>query len=196
MKKFPGIFTVGLMMAVVFSFLGGCATYPQKNFLSQATYGKGYDDVWETVVGTLNGMNMNIKTLEKTSGKIEVEGPDLELRKYVLGRYDSLYCYCVLPHQRNDLRKLVGNYAIALTRDSDNRTSVIIDATFLASVYEGEIFSGWLRCPSKGIFEPFLLKQVESQLSARKAPAPPPPEKTEKRTPSRNFDWWKPSRGY
>ena len=184
-------------MAAVLFLPGGCATYPQKNFRSQETYGKGYDQVWDTVVVTLNGMNMDIKTMEKTRGRIEVEGPGMEMRKYVLGRYDSIYCYCVVPHQRNDIRELVGNYAIALTRDGDSRTSVIIDATFLASVYDGETFSGWLPCPSKGIFEPFFLNQVEARLNAVKTPPPPPPPpKEERKTPPRNLDWWKPSRGY
>lgn len=200
MRKSPTVFAVGMTIAVGVFLLGGCATYPQKGFRSQETYGSNYEEVWEVVVDTLNGMNLKIKTMEKDSGRIVTEGPDLELRKYALGRYDSVYCYCVSPYGRDDLRGLVGNYAIALTRDDKNRTTVILDATFLASMYAGNAFSGWLSCPSKGIFEPFFLKQVESRLNARKAqaaPAPTPRAIERKREgPSRNFDWWKPSRGY
>jgi hypothetical protein len=195
-------FTVRLAIAMGVLLLAGCATYPQKGIQSQATYGNRYEEVWDAVVDTLNGMNLKVRTMEKASGNIMTEGPDLELQKYVLGRYESIYCYCVSPYGRDDLRQLFGNYAIVLTRDAANRTSVILDATFLASMHAGNDFRGWLPCPSKGIFEPFFLKQVESRLSARKTQAVPrtyerTPERTSERsTPTRNLEWWKPARGY
>src|SRR4030067_1119694 len=82
-----------------------------------------------------------------------------------------------------DLRGLVGEYTISVLRGTGLRTSVRIDASYRASQYTDERFSEWLPCASKGVFEPFFLEQVESRLRATKGP-------------SRNLDWWKPSRGY
>jgi len=158
-------------------------------------------------MATLQEGNWKIKTMEKDSGRIVADDPGLVLRKYMLGRYDSTYCYCVLQYPRDVLGQLLGTYAIALTRycvlqyprdvlgqllgtyaialtrEKELRTSVNIDASFQATLFAENKFAGWLPCPTKGVFEPFFLDWVKSRLR------PPKP-------PSWNFEWWIPSRGY
>src|SRR3990172_9851177 len=174
----------GFLIASSFFFLGGCATYPtREETRSRETFGNGYEEVWEAVVATLREGNWNIKTMEKDSGRIVADDTSLELRKYILGRYDSAYCFCVLQYPRDVLGQLLGTYTVALTREKELRTSVNIDAPFQATLFAENKFAGWLPCPTKGVFEPFFLYRVKSLLR------PPKP-------PSRNFEWWIPSRGY
>jgi len=184
MGKSARLLVAGFLIASSFSFLGGCATYPSREETrSRETFGNGYEEVWEAVVATLREGNWKITTMEKDSGRIVADDPGLELRKYMLGRYDSSYCYCVLQYPRDVLGQLLGTYAIALTREKELRTSVNIDASFQATLFAENQFAGWLPCPTKGVFEPFFLDRVKSRLR------PPKP-------PSRNFEWWIPSRGY
>ena len=184
MGKSARLLVAGFLIASSFSFLGGCATYPtREETRSRETFGSGYEEVWEAVMATLQEGNWKIKTMEKDSGRIVADDPGLELRKYMLGRYDSTYCFCVLQYPRDVLGQLLGTYAIALTREKELRTSVNIDASFQATLFAENKFAGWLPCPTKGVFEPFFLDRVKSRLR------PPKP-------PSRNFEWWIPSRGY
>jgi hypothetical protein len=155
----------------------------QETIRFQETFGYGYGEVWEAVVATLREGDWEIKTIEKDSGRIVADDPRLEFRNYIPGRFDSAYCYCVLQYPRDVLGQLQGTYAIALTREEEHRTSVNIDAAFQASLFTGNKFAGWLPCTTKGVFEPFFLDRVKSRLSSPKPP-------------SRNFEWWVPSRGY
>jgi len=139
--------------------------------------------VWEEVLASLSERNIATTSMEKGEGTIAAEDGSIELRPYELGRYDSIYCFCGSPERYHVLKELVGEYTISVSRESDARTSVNIDASFQASQYFGERFTGRFPCLSKGIFEPIFLERLDSQLATR-------------RSPSRNFDWWKPRRGY
>jgi hypothetical protein len=189
MRKHPGFFAAGLLMTVWFSFLGGCASFPphKDTIPNSRTYGNSYDEVWEAVLGSLSELNIQVKSMEKESGIIVAEDGTVELRQFELGRYDSKYCFCGNPERYNLLRELVGEYTISVTRGTEVRVSVKIDASYRASQYSVDHFIGWLPCPSKGIFEPFFLEHVESRLEAAKVPS---------KVPSRKLDWWQPTRGY
>src|SRR3972149_10457146 len=112
-------------------------------------------------MATLQEGNWKIKTMEKDSGRIGADAPGRELRKYMLGRYDSSYCYCVLQYPRDVLGQLLGTYAIALTREKELRTSVNIDASFQATLFAENKFDGWVRRPAKGGFRRVLLARGE-----------------------------------
>lgn len=174
-----------ILLAAALVFLLGCATYPpqKKDIRSEETFQNGYEEVWDAVAAALSEMNLKITSMEKDAGKIMAEDPILELRQYELGRYDAAYCFCGSPHRYNVFRQLVGIYAVSLDKVSDSRTTVKIDATYQASMFSGDSFTGWLPCPSKGVFEPFFLQQIPSHLR-------------EKKKPRTGFEWWKPRRGY
>lgn len=185
MRKSPLSFALGLMMAAGFSFWGGCASFPppKETIPNSRIYEYGYNDVWESVLATLSELNIPVKSMEKESGNIVAEDETIELRQYELGRYDSIYCFCGSPERYHVFKELAGEYTISVSRETDVRTSVNIDASFRASQYSAERFTGRSPCLSKGIFEPIFLERLDSQLATR-------------RVPSRNLEWWKPRRGY
>ena len=185
MRKFPGNFAVALMMAVGVSFLAGCASYPppKEAVPNSRNYGSSYSDVWDSVLAALSELNIPVQSMDKETGSIVAEDGTIELRQFELGGYDSAYCFCGRPEQYHFFRGLVGKYAISVVRGNKVQTTVKIDVSFRASVQYGERFTGWHTCPTKGVFEPIFLEQVESQLPSRKVP-------------TRKLDWWKPSRGY
>jgi hypothetical protein len=185
MRKSPTVFAVGMTIALGVFLLGGCASFPppKERIPNSRVYRYGYNDVWESILATLSELNIPVKSMEKESGNIVAKDETIELRQYELGRYDSIYCFCGSPEQYHVLRKLAGEYTISVSRGTGARTSVNLDASFQASQYFGERFTGRFPCLSKGIFEPYFLERLDSQLATRGSP-------------SRNFDWWKPRRGY
>jgi hypothetical protein len=184
MRKFPGNFAVGLMTAVGVFFLAGCATYPppKETVPNSRKYGSSYSDVWNSVLAALSELNIQVQSMDKETGSIVAEDGTIELRQFELGRYDSTYCFCGKPEQYHFFRGLVGEHTISVVRGNKVQTTVKIDASFRASVQSGDRVTGWQPCPTKGVFEPFFLEQVESQLANRKKPS--------------KLDWWKPKRGY
>lgn len=181
MGKSALYWVTGFLIASSLSFLGGCATYPtREEARSRETFGNGYEEVWEAVVATFREGNFQIRSMERDSGRIVAEDPGLELRKYILGRYDSAYCFCVLQYPRDVLGQLLGTYTVAITREKELRTSVNIEASFQATLFAENQFAGWLPCPTKGVLEPLFIDRVQSHL----------------RPPARKFEWWIPSRGY
>ncbi|NNG46380.1 MAG: hypothetical protein HKM86_04590 [Deltaproteobacteria bacterium] len=185
MRKLPGNFAVGLMMAVGVFFLTGCAAYPppKETVPNSRNYGSSYSDVWESVLAVLSELNIQVKSMDKETGSIVVEDGTIELRQFELGRYDSKYCFCGKPEPYHFLKELVGEHTISVVRGNKVQTTVKIDALFKASDFAGERFTGWHPCLTKGVFEPFFLDQVVAQLANRKGPY-------------RKFEWWKPRRGY
>ncbi len=196
MREFLGRIAVAMMMAAGTSFFGGCATFPppKESIPNSRTYENGYEDVWEAVLETLAAQNIEVRSSEKQSREIVAVDRTVELRQYEPGRYDSRYCFCGSPPRYHAPRDLVGEYRFSVTSVSEGRTAVEINASYKASIYSEDRFTEWLTCPSKGIFEPFFLAEVDTRLSERKRPAPTPSIKG--REPSRKLDWWKPSRGY
>ncbi len=184
MWKSPTGFAAGIAMAAVL-LAAGCASFPppKETIPGSRTYGYAYNDVWESVLATLSDLSIPVKTMEKEAGHVVAEDNTIELRQYELGRYDSRYCFCGSPDQHHFFRELVGEYTISISRETDTRTSVAIDTSFRASQYSGERFTGRSPCLSKGIFEPMFLERLDDQLAAR-------------RGRTRDFRWWKPSRGY
>jgi len=185
MRKSPTVFAVGMTIALGVFLLGGCASFPppKEEIPNSRVYRYGYNDAWESVLATLSELNIQVKSMKKETGNIVAEDGTIELRQYELGRYDSIYCFCGSPEQYHVLKKLVGEYTISVSRETDARTTVKIDTSFQAFQYFGERFTGRFPCLSKGIFENIFLERLDSQLATR-------------RGPSRNFDWWKPRRGY
>jgi hypothetical protein len=185
MRKYPGLFAVGLLMTVWFSLFGGCASFPppQDAISNSRTYGNIYNDVWDAVLGSLSDLEIQVNSMDMESGEIVAEDGTVELRQFELGRYDTKYCFCGSPERYNVLRELVGKYTISVIRGTGVRVLVKINASYRASQYSGDSFTGWLPCPSKGIFEHIFLEHVESRLGVANVP-------------SRNLDWWQPSRGY
>ena len=185
MRKLPAVFTVGMTIAVGVFLLGGCASFPppKETIPNSRIYGYGYNNVWESVLATLSELNISVKSMEKESGNIVAEDKTIELRQYELGRYDSIYCFCGSPERYHVLKELVGEHTISVSRETSARISVNIDVSFQASQYFRERFTGRFPCLSKGFFEKIFLERLDSQLATR-------------RSPSRNFDWWKPRRGY
>jgi hypothetical protein len=183
MKRSQRYFVVEFLLVFCFSFLAGCARFPppKEAISSSRTYGNQYTDVWEAVLESLSEESIQVKSMEKESGRIVAEDRNIELRQFEMGRYDSRYCFCGSPKRYHVLRGLVGEYTISVIRGNAFRAMVNIDASYRASQYTNERFSEWLPCASKGVFEPFFLEQVESHLGATKRP-------------SRNLDWWRPSR--
>jgi len=190
----PTAFAVGMTIAAGVFFLGGCASFPppKEAIPNSRIYAYGYHDVWESVLATLSELNIQVKTMEKDSGNIVAEDNTIVLRQFEPGRFDSAYCFCGSPNRYHVFKGLVGEYTISVTRETDVRISVNIDASFRASQYSGERFTGWFPCLSKGIFEPMFLDRLDSQLATRKGPS----RNFDRKGPSRNFDWWKPRRGY
>jgi len=184
MRKFPRSFAVGLMMAGGIFFLAGCASYPppKETVPNSRNYGSSYGDVWESVLAALSEMEIHVKSMDKETGIIVAEDGNIELRQFELGRYDSTYCFCGKPEQFHFFRGLVGEHTISVIRGNKVQTTVKIDASFRVSVQAGNLVTGLRTCLTKGVFEPFFLDQVESQLASRKAPS--------------KLEWWKPRRGY
>lgn len=185
MRNVPKSFAVWLIPSAGLFLFGACATtLPSKESIqSSRMYGKSYNEVWEAVLASLSEQNIRVTSMEKESGKIVAEDGTLKLRQFDLGRYDSTYCFCGSPEPYHVLRGLAGEYAISVTRGNEIRTSVHIDASYRASLYFGDRQAGWLSCLSKGVFEPLFLERVDTRLKVEEGP-------------SRNVDWWKPSRGY
>jgi hypothetical protein len=185
MRKHPGSIAVGLVWVVWFSLLGSCASFPppQEAISNSRTYGKSYNDVWDAVLGSLSELKIQVESMEKETGEILAEDGTVELRQFELGRFDSKYCFCGSPARYNILRDLVGKYTISVIRGTGVRVTVKIDVSYSASQFSGDNFTGWIPCPSKGIFEPIFLEHVNSRLEAAKYPY-------------RDLDWWQPSRGY
>lgn len=183
-------FAVGVAIAAGGFLLAGCASFPppKEKIPNSRVYAYGYDDVWESVLATLSELNIPVMSMEKESGNIVAEDETIELRQYEPGRYDSAYCFCGSPERSHVLKELVGKYAISVSRETDVRTSVKIDASFQASQHLGERVTGRFPCLSKGIFEPTFLERLDSRLATRREPS--------RREPSRNLDWWKPRREY
>ena len=184
MRKYSSNFAVGLMMAAGVIFLAGCATYPppKETVPNSRNYGSSYSDVWDSVLAALSELNIQVQSLDKETGSIVAEDGTIELRQFELGRYDSTYCFCGRPEQYHLFGGLVGEHTISVVRGNKVQTTVKIDASFRASVQSGERVTGWHPCLTKGVFEPFFLEQVESQLANRNKPS--------------RLDWWKPKRGY
>jgi hypothetical protein len=174
-----------LLVANGFSYLAGCATFPppKEAIPSSRIYGQRYNEVWEAVLASLSEQNIRVTSMDKESGRIVAEDGTIGLRQYELGRYDSKDCFCGSPERYHEFRGLTGEYTISVIRGNEIRTSVNINASYRASQYADNRFTGWFPCFSKGVFEPLFLDQVESRLTVVKGP-------------SRNFDWWQPSRGY
>jgi len=184
MRKSPTRFAVLLVMAVGIFFLAACATYPppKEEVPNSRNYGSSYGDVWDSVLDALSELNIRVQSMDKETGSIVAEDGSIELRQFEFGRYDSTYCFCGRPERYHFFQGLVGEYTISVIRGNKVQTTVKIDASFRASVQFDGRFTGWQPCPTKGIFEPFFLEQVESELANRKAPS--------------KLDWWKPRRGY
>lgn len=186
MRKPPFSFAVGLVMAAGLSVWAGCASFPppKETIPNSRIFETGFDDMWDSVLATLSELNIPVKSMEKESGNIVAKDETIELRQYEFGRYDSIYCFCGSPEENHVLKELVGEYTISVSRETDVRTSVTIDASFQASQYSGDRVTGRFPCLSKGIFEPIFLERLVPQVPTRKEPLP------------RKLDWWKPSREY
>ncbi|MGA7105191.1 MAG: hypothetical protein WBX49_07585 [Candidatus Deferrimicrobiaceae bacterium] len=196
MREFTRLFAAGVMAAIWFFSLAGCATFPppKEAIPNSRTYANDYETVWKAVLASLSDLNIATTSMEKWAGTIAVEDVSIELRPFELGRYDSKYCFCGSPERGTVFRQLVGTYEISLTKRGDYQTSVTIDAAYRASMYAGDALTAWLPCPSKGIFEPLFLDQVESRLPARTRPAPSPAPVPKGTDPFQNIDhWWKPT---
>ncbi|MGA6993165.1 MAG: hypothetical protein WBX50_04625, partial [Candidatus Deferrimicrobiaceae bacterium] len=196
MREFTRLFAAGVMAAVWFSSLGGCATFPppKEAIPNSRAYANDYETVWKAVLASLSDWNIATTSVKRGAGTIAAEDGSIELRPYELGKYDSKYCFCGPPERGTVFRKLVGTYEISLTKRGDHQTSVEIDAAYRASMYAGDALTGWLPCPSKGIFEPLFLDQVESRLPARTRPTPSPAPAPKGSDPFQNIDhWWKPT---
>lgn len=193
MREFSVRAALCLTMAAGISFLAGCATYPppKGEIPDTRTYNNSDDKVWEAALETLAEQNIGVISAGKRSGEIVAEDRTVALRQFEPGRYDSKYCYCGSPPRYHDMRELVGEYRISVTPSSMDRTSVRIDVTYKAAIYSGERFTGWLPCPSKGIFEPFFLEELENRLNERRTPVPT--RSIPGKEPSRKLDWWKPA---
>jgi hypothetical protein len=185
MKITTRLLPIVLLAATGASYLAGCATFPppKEAIPSTRIYGQGFNEVWEAVLASLSEQKIRVTSMDKESGRIVAEDGTIDLRQYELGRYDSKYCFCGSPGQYHVFKGLTGEYTISVIRVNQVRTSMNIDASYRASEYANDRLTGWLPCPSKGVFEPFFLDQVESRLKVVKAP-------------SLNLEWWKPSRGY
>ena len=185
MRKLQRVIAIGMTIAAGAFLLGGCASFPppKETIPTSRIYAYGYHDVWESVLATLSELDIQVISMDKESGKIVAEDNTIIPRQYEPGRYDSIYCFCGSPKRSHLFKKLVGDYTISVSRETDVRISVNIDASFRISQYAGDRFTDWFPCLSKGIFEPDFLDRLDSQLATRKGP-------------SRNFDWWKPTRGY
>lgn len=185
MRNAPMSFAAWLIPSVGFFILGACATtLPSKEAIqSSRMYGTSYNEAWEAVLASLSEQNIRVTSMEKESGKIVAEDGTLELRQFELGRYDSTYCFCGSAERYHVLRGLSAEYTISVIRGNEIRTSVHIDTSYRASQYSEDRHTGWLPCLSKGVFEPLFLDLVDTRLKVGKGP-------------SRNIDWWKPSRGY
>lgn len=194
MRNRPGKFAVALLMAVGGSLLAGCATYPppKEAIPDSRNYGYSYDDVWNAVLAVLSELNIPVQSMDNAAGTIVAEDGTIELRQFELGRYDSKYCFCGAPAQYHFFRGLTGEYTIDVIRGNTVQTTVKIDASFRAPVQSGERFTGWHPCPTKGVFEPFFLEQVESRLAKRNEVIVP----VDRKKPFRRLDWWKTERGY
>jgi hypothetical protein len=184
-RKSPTVIGIGMTIAAGVFLLGGCASFPppKDTIPNSRIYAYGYHDVWESVLATLSELDVQVISMDKEAGKIVAEDNTIVPRQYEAGRYDSIYCFCGSPRRYHFFKKLVGDYTISVSRETDVRISVNIDASFRISQYSGDRFTDWFPCLSKGIFEPDFLDRLDSQLATRKGP-------------SRNFDWWKPRRGY
>lgn len=193
MRELSGRAALCLTMAAGISFLAGCATYPppKEEIPNSRTYNNSYNDVWETVLATLAEQNIQVRSSGKRSGEIAAEDNTIELRQYEPGRYDSRYCFCGSPPRYHSLKDLVGEYRVSVTPSSMGRTSVEIDVSYKAAIYSGERFTGWLPCPSKGIFESSFLDDLDDRLYGRRTPVPT--RSIPGKEPSHKLDWWKPA---
>ena len=193
MRAVSGRAAFCLTMAAGISLLAACATYPppKEDIPDTRMFENGYNDVWETVLETLAEQNIEVTSSGKRSGEIVAEDNTVALRQYEPGRYDSRYCFCGSPPRYHALTDLVGEYRFSVTPASVGRTSVKIDVSYKAAIYSGERFTGWLPCPSKGIFESFFFDELDNRLYGRRTPVPT--RSIRGKEPSRKLDWWKPA---
>lgn len=193
MRRSAHPLVIGFLAAAGIIRFSGCATFPppREAIADTRTYPYAFQEVRDAVLSSLSEMNVGIRSTEKEPGKIVAQDDTLELRQFEPGWYDAKSCYCGPPARGTVLRDLTGTYVISLVRESPRRTAVTIDATYQASMYAGDAPAGMLSCPSKGIFEPFLLDRVETRLAAGDSGTHSPfPLRRD------NDSWWKPARGY
>lgn len=188
MKRSKRFLPILLLAATGISGLAACATFPppREAIPTSRVYGKGYNEVWDAVLAALSELNVEVKSMEKESGRIVAGDDDIELRQFEPGRYDSRYCFCGSPERYHFLRNLVAEYKISVNRVTEVRSSLNIEISYQASSYLGEVSAGWFPCVSKGVFESDFLERLDSRLMAGGSHG----------SPTRNVDWWKPSRGY
>ncbi|HEU5360361.1 MAG TPA: hypothetical protein VFU42_04295 [Candidatus Deferrimicrobiaceae bacterium] len=188
MKRSKRFLPILLLAATGISGLAACATFPppREAIPTSRVYGKGYNEVWDAVLAALSELNVEVKSMEKESGRIVAGDDDIELRQFEPGRYDSKYCFCGSPERYHFLRNLVAEYKISVNRVTEVRSSLNIEISYQASSYLGEVSAGWFPCVSKGVFESDFLERLDSRLMAGGSHG----------SATRNVDWWKPSRGY
>jgi hypothetical protein len=153
-----------ILAILVFS---SCATVPPGifTFESSKMYNKNFDVVWEKIIALFAEKNISIKTLEKSSGIVVAEDTSVPFNR-VPGstKIESNFCDCGAPGGFNYYRELQGRFNVFVRKVGTEQTSVQINTTYRASVFQGQAFIRWLDCNSKGFLEEKAFRYLDSQL--------------------------------
>ncbi len=144
MKKTLAIITLSI-------FTGCASNIPLPTNVSPTTkvFNLNYDETWSRLIETLAKRNSSIKSLEKNSGIVSIEGSgnsESKLRNYaVCNGQDSFFL----------INKIIyGKSSIFVKKIEDNKTSVQITSDFILSGFDTlnkSITTGL--CVSTGVFE-------------------------------------------
>lgn len=130
-----------LLLAVIFSFISCSGYTPPKTYtvVNEMNINKSYDIIWEKLISWFTSHNTPIKNIDKESGLLTTEYnlSVSDAKKYV----DCGDVGTTLGSNRI-LEKLNGNFNVTVKKITDDKTQVIINVFFNATLNTYETFSG------------------------------------------------------
>lgn len=149
--------------------LAGCATaqktpLQERLITTSKVYNVSFDTLWNAVINTVTGTELDIKILDKSSGLITTESASLgsfynlnmiDYKKYVQPPFVPLATWTQAKYKLN----------FKLDKIAENETK--LTAKFGIELYDSNATNAWHRTESKGVFEQELFRIIDEKLSVK-----------------------------
>lgn len=147
---------IKLSVIIAAMTLVGCANIPPPviKIENKVTINKSFDATWEKIIGYFAENNIDIRTIEKSSGILAAERET----------FSDSYADCGKPSIFLDPNpKLTAKYNVFVTKKGDLADTVKITARFIATYYN-TLDKNYvpIECSSRGILEGEILDRVKS----------------------------------